>query len=248
MARKLAAGNWKMNGVTASLAQATALAEQLAASKIDVLLCPPATLITPMATALKGSTIATGAQDCHSNVSGAHTGDISAAQLADAGASYVITGHSERRADYSESDEDVRSKTEAACEAGLTAIVCVGETLEQREAGSALKIVHDQLQHSLPDDIDPAKLVIAYEPVWAIGTGKVPTLAEIAEVHADMRATLTVRFGDAANDIPLLYGGSVKPGNAKEIFSVLDVDGALVGGASLKAEDFAQIILALENT
>jgi triosephosphate isomerase len=246
MARKLAAGNWKMNGVTASLAEAATLSKDFATSSVDILLCPPATLITPMAEILKDSPIATGGQDCHSNESGAHTGDISAAQLADAGATYVITGHSERRADYSESDADVRSKTEAVCGAGLTAIVCVGETLEQREAGDALKVVHGQLLRSLPDEIDATKLVIAYEPVWAIGTGKVPTLDEIAEIHADMRATLTARFGSIAADLPLLYGGSVKPSNAADIFAVPDVDGALVGGASLKAADFSGIISALE--
>lgn len=247
MARKLAAGNWKMNGTQASLAEATALADMFCASNVDILLCPPATLITAMATTLKDSHIATGAQDCHSNVSGAHTGDISADQLADAGATYVITGHSERRADHSEGDADVRAKTQAACAAGLTAIVCVGETLEQREAGLALSVVHDQLKHSLPDDIDVSKLVVAYEPVWAIGTGKVPTLDEIAQVHADMRATLRARFGDDADAIPLLYGGSVKPNNAADIFAVPHVDGALVGGASLKAADFSGIVTALEQ-
>lgn len=247
MARKLAAGNWKMNGTQASLTEATALAQAFPTSNVDILLCPPATLIAPMAAALKGSAVATGGQDCHSNVSGAHTGDISAEQLADAGATYVITGHSERRADHSETDADVRSKTQAAYDAGLMAIVCVGETLSQREAGEALKVVHSQLQSSLPADIDATKLVIAYEPVWAIGTGKVPTLDEIAEIHADMRATLKTRFGADADAISLLYGGSVKPSNAAEIFAVPDVDGALVGGASLKAADFSGIVAALQK-
>jgi triosephosphate isomerase len=247
MARKLAAGNWKMNGVTASLVEAKALAANFQTSNVDILLCPPFTLISAMADTLKGSAVAAGAQDCHSNVSGAHTGDISAEQLSDAGASYVITGHSERRADYSESDADVRSKTVAAKAAGLTAIVCGGETLEQRVAGDALKVVHGQLERSLPDTINAEKLVIAYEPVWAIGTGKVPTLDEIADVHADMRATLKARFGAKADDIPLLYGGSVKPSNAAEIFAIQDVDGALVGGASLKASDFSGIVTALQD-
>ncbi|WP_417278427.1 triose-phosphate isomerase [Celeribacter sp.] len=246
-ARKLAAGNWKMNGVKASLAEATALAEMFPAPKVDILLCPPATLVAPMATALFGSKVDVGGQDCHMKTSGAHTGDISAEMLVDAGADYVILGHSERRADHAETDHMVAEKTIAATMAGLAPVVCVGETLAQREAGETLAVIRKQLSGSLPDAVDLAKLVIAYEPVWAIGTGKIPTLEQIAEVHDDMRATLVARYGDGANGIPLLYGGSVKPGNAAEIFATSNVDGALVGGASLKAADFSGIVKALEE-
>jgi triosephosphate isomerase len=200
-----------------------------------------------MAEALSGTAIQTGGQDCHPNKSGAHTGDTSADLLVDTGASSVILGHSERRADHGETDALVRAKTEAAVSAGLVAIVCVGETLEQREAGETLNVVRAQLQGSLPDAIDADKIVIAYEPVWAIGTGKVPTLAQIEDVHTDMRSTLKARFGAAADTLPLLYGGSVKPSNAAEIFAVPDVDGALVGGASLKAVDFSGIVSALQQ-
>ncbi|TNE65293.1 MAG: triose-phosphate isomerase [Rhodobacteraceae bacterium] len=246
MARKLAAGNWKMNGLKASLAEATALAEMFPAPKVDILLCPPATLVAAMAEALSGTKIDTGGQDCHMKTSGAHTGDISADMLADAGADYVILGHSERRADHGETDAIVCEKTMAATMAGLVPVVCVGETLDQREAGDTLAVIRKQLSGSLPDAVDLGKLVIAYEPVWAIGTGKIPTLEQIAEVHDDMRATLVARYGEGANDIPLLYGGSVKPGNAAEIFATSNVDGALVGGASLKAADFSGIVSALE--
>lgn len=179
--------------------------------------------------------------------SGAHTGDISAEMLADAGADYVILGHSERRADHAETDAMICEKTMAATIAGLIPVVCVGETLDERESGTTLDVVRHQLSASLPDAVDLSKLVIAYEPVWAIGTGKVPTLEQIAEVHNDMRATLTARYGKGADDIPLLYGGSVKPGNATEIFATSNVDGALVGGASLKASDFSGIVSALEK-
>lgn len=247
MARKLAAGNWKMNGTKSALIEATALAEMFPAPAVEILLCPPATLIGAMAEALKGTKIATGGQDCHTNAKGAHTGDISAEMLVDAGASHVILGHSERRADHGETDAIVATKTTAAFEAGLTPIVCVGETLEQREAGQTLDIIRSQLQGSLPDGADMSKLVVAYEPVWAIGTGKIPTLDQIAEVHDDMRATLTARFGTSAANVPLLYGGSVKPTNAAEIFATSNVDGALVGGASLKAADFSGIVKALET-
>ncbi|MCA0043613.1 triose-phosphate isomerase [Celeribacter litoreus] len=247
MARKLAAGNWKMNGLKASLTEATALAEMFPAPSVDILLCPPFTLVGAMADALSGSKVAVGGQDCHTNSSGAHTGDISAEMLVDAGCGYVILGHSERRADHGETDALISAKTVAAIEAGLVAVVCVGETLEQREAGETLAVIRSQLAGSLPDSVDLAKLVIAYEPVWAIGTGKIPTLEQIAEVHDDMRATLSDRFGGGAADIPLLYGGSVKPTNADEIFATSNVDGALVGGASLKAADFSGIVTALEN-
>ena len=247
MARKLAAGNWKMNGTQASLAEAKALADAFPTPSVDILLCPPTTLVASMATALQGTAIATGGQDCHQNVSGAHTGDTSAELLVDAGASYVILGHSERRADHGETDALVRAKTEAAVAAGLIAVVCVGETLAEREAGETLAVVRAQLQGSLPDAIDAAKIVIAYEPVWAIGTGKVPTLEQIGEVHSDMRAALSDRYGQDAQSLPLLYGGSVKPSNAADIFAVADVDGALVGGASLKAADFSGIVAALQE-
>ncbi|WP_417257508.1 triose-phosphate isomerase [Celeribacter sp.] len=246
-ARKLAAGNWKMNGVKASLSEATTLAEMFPTPTVGILLCPPATLIAPMAAALSGSKIRVGGQDCHAKPSGAHTGDISAAALVDAGADYVILGHSERRADHGETDHMVAEKTLAAFMAGLSPIVCVGETLEQREAGETLDVIRHQLAGSLPNASDLDTLVIAYEPVWAIGTGKVPTLEQIAEVHDDMRTTLIARFGDGATSIPLLYGGSVKPSNAAEIFATSNVDGALVGGASLKAADFSGIVTALQN-
>lgn len=246
MARKLAAGNWKMNGTGAALAEVAALLAAHPAPKVDVLLCPPATLLARMSD-VAGDVIATGGQDCHSAGSGAHTGDISAEMLKDAGASYVILGHSERRTDHAESDAIVCAKTLAAIDAGLIAVVCVGETEAQRDAGDTLQVIATQLEGSLPDSCTGANTVIAYEPVWAIGTGKVPTLAQIAEVHDFMRDRLTSRFGATAADMPLLYGGSVKPDNAAEIFAVSNVDGALVGGASLTAADFGPIITALEH-
>ena len=243
MARKLAAGNWKMNGTGDSLAELEALAKGDLPQGVDVLICPPATLISRAAE--RADKIAIGGQDCHAAASGAHTGDLSAQMLRDAGASYVILGHSERRADHGESDEIVRAKTDAAHGADLVAVVCIGETLEEREAGSTLQVVGMQLAGSLPDGVTAQNTVVAYEPVWAIGTGKVPTLEQIAEVHNALRDALVQRFGNAGADVPLLYGGSVKPGNAAEIFAVSNVDGALVGGASLKSADFAPIITAL---
>ncbi|MFC2969134.1 triose-phosphate isomerase [Acidimangrovimonas pyrenivorans] len=245
--RKLAAGNWKMNGTGASLAEIDALAAAHRAPGCDVLICPPATLLARMADATADSPIAVGGQDCHWAGSGAHTGDVSAAMLVDAGADYVILGHSERRADHGETDEIVRSKTGAAIGAGLVAVVCVGETEAQRDAGTTLDVIGAQLRGSLPDGITAAALVVAYEPVWAIGTGRTPTLDEIAEVHDFIRATLSGRFGAEGDGTRLLYGGSVKPSNAAEIFAVSNVDGALVGGASLKAADFGAIIAALET-
>jgi triosephosphate isomerase (TIM) len=239
--RKLAAGNWKMNGLAASLAEAKALAAM--AADCDVLLCPPATLIARMAGEVKGSHLQVGGQDCHAAASGAHTGDISAAMLADAGASHVILGHSERRADHAETDADVHAKALAARSAGLVSIICVGETLAQREAGKTLGVIAGQMA-SVPVDMTGGTLVVAYEPVWAIGTGLTPTIAQIGEVHAFLRGRLEERIGDASG-VRLLYGGSVKPSNAAEIFAVRDVDGALVGGASLKAADFGAIIAAL---
>lgn len=243
--RRLAAGNWKMNGTSAALAEVSALLQSHPAPACDMLLCPPATLITRMADLARGTALRVGGQDCHAKSSGAHTGDISAEMLVDSGASHVILGHSERRADHGESDAQVHAKAEAALRAGLTAIICIGETEAERDAGRTLDVVGTQLHGSVPDHATAANLVIAYEPVWAIGTGRTPTLAEIAEVHAFLRTRLTARIGTAAADVPLLYGGSVKPSNAKEIFAVPHVDGALVGGASLKAADFGAIVTAL---
>jgi len=246
-AKKLAAGNWKMNGFSADLSGVRELAARFPQAGCDILICPPATLITRMVEAAGGA-IAVGGQNCHAKTTGAHTGDVSADMLAEAGATYVIVGHSERRADYGETDADVLAKASAGIAAGLVAIVCVGETLEDREAGRTLDVVGAQLAGSVPDGATGDTLVVAYEPVWAIGTGKVPTLEQIGEVHDFLRAELGQRFGAAASGISLLYGGSVKPGNADEIFSVANVDGALVGGASLKASDFGGIIDALNRS
>lgn len=246
MRRKLAAGNWKMNGTQADLAEVTALAARHADAGVDILLCPPATLIAAMTAARGTSAIAVGGQDCHAESSGAHTGDTAAAMLADAGATHVIVGHSERRADYGETSQIVRRKAQAAHAAGLIAVICIGETLQEREAGRTLDVVGGQLSASVPDGTDGTMTVIAYEPVWAIGTGKVPTLDQIAEVHGFLRAQLADRFATGAQTFRLLYGGSVKAGNAADIFGVADVDGALVGGASLTAADFSPIIAALD--
>lgn len=245
MRRKLAAGNWKMNGGSAELAEIAALARAHPAPGCDVLICPPATLVSRMAEAARGTAVAVGGQDCHANLKGAHTGDISAPMLKDAGATYVITGHSERRQDHAETDAVVRAKTGTALAEDLIAVVCIGETLAEREAGQTLDVVGTQLAGSLPDNATAETVVVAYEPVWAIGTGLTPTLEQIAEVHDFMRAQLEARFGqELGNGIRLLYGGSVKPSNAAEIFAVSNVDGALVGGASLKAADFGAIVAA----
>ena len=241
MPRKIAAGNWKMNGLRADLDVLRTIADHAARVDVDVLICPPATLIA----SCRDLSVSIGGQDCHSEVSGAHTGDISAAMLADAGATAVITGHSERRTDHGETDATVAAKSQAAYDAGLTAVICIGETLAQREDGSTLQVIDAQLANSVPDAATADNTVIAYEPVWAIGTGKVPTTDQIAEVHAHIRSRLAARFSDGA-DFSLLYGGSVKAGNAAEIFAVANVDGALVGGASLKAADFTPIIDALD--
>ena len=243
--RKLAAGNWKMNGTTAALAEVSALLAAHPTPNCEMLLCPPATLIAPMAAAAKGSVLQVGGQDCHAKAAGAHTGDISAPMLVDAGASHVILGHSERRADHAESDAVVRAKAEAALTAGLVAVICVGESEAQHDDGQTLAVIGAQLAGSVPDAASAANLVIAYEPIWAIGSGRTPTLAEIEQVHGAIRARLTARFGTAATGIRLLYGGSVKPSNAAEIFAVPEVNGALVGGASLKAADFGAIVAAL---
>ncbi|MEM7718185.1 MAG: triose-phosphate isomerase [Pseudomonadota bacterium] len=243
--RKLAAGNWKMNGSLTDLAEIDALIAAHPDPACDMLLCPPATLLSRMSERAVGTALTTGAQDCHAAHTGAHTGDISAEMIADAGGRYVIVGHSERRADHGEDDIVVRAKAEGVWRAGLTAIICIGETLAERDQGRTLDVVGAQLAGSLPDGVTAANTVVAYEPVWAIGTGKVPTLAEIGEVHDDMRRRLEARFPGEAAGVRLLYGGSVKPGNAADIFAVPNVDGALVGGASLKAADFAGIVAAL---
>jgi triosephosphate isomerase (TIM) len=241
--RHLIAGNWKMNGLKSSLAEFEAMREGAAgvAAKADLLVCPPATLIAGFADRAKGSKLAVGAQDCHPKASGAHTGDLSAEMLADAGASAIIVGHSERRADHGETDALVRQKTEAAWRAGLTAIVCIGETQSQRDAGKTLDVCGGQLKGSLPDGSTAANLVVAYEPVWAIGTGLTPTANDVEQVHKFIRGVLTDRFKAEGGKIRILYGGSVKPSNAAELMAVANVNGALVGGASLKAADFLAI-------
>ncbi|WP_406858244.1 triose-phosphate isomerase [Alsobacter sp. KACC 23698] len=245
--RPLVAGNWKMNGLKASLGELSAMAAQYDEAltrKVDLLVCPPATLVA-MAAAAVGAQIAIGGQDCHAKPNGAHTGDVSAEMLADLGATHVIVGHSERRTDHRETDADVRAKAEAAWRAGLTAILCVGETKDEREAGKTLDIVKRQLRGSIPEGATAAILVVAYEPVWAIGTGVTPTAKDVEEVHAMIRAELRGIVGDEqAPQVRILYGGSVKPSNAAELMAVPDVDGALVGGASLKAADFMGIAAA----
>jgi triosephosphate isomerase len=244
--RPLVAGNWKMNGVAAALGEATALKNALAGGTVpaDVMICPPATLLARMADAARGSDIQLGAQDCHVAASGAHTGDISAEMAKDAGASSVIVGHSERRADHGELDRIVRAKAMAAHRAGLAAIVCIGETKGERLAGLTLDVVALQLKGSLPDNVTGANTVVAYEPVWAIGTGLTPSAEDVAKVHAAIRAHLETRFAAECGRVRILYGGSVKPSNAKELLSLANVNGALVGGASLKADDFLAIIRA----
>jgi triosephosphate isomerase len=241
--RPLIAGNWKMNGLAADgLALAGKLArrvEDAAVPAFDLLVCPPFTLISRVGEALAGSAIALGGQDCHAARAGAHTGDISASMLADAGCSHVIVGHSERRADHAETDAQVRDKAVAARATGLVAVICIGETESQRDAGETNAVVARQLAASLPDGATAANTVIAYEPVWAIGTGRTPSVAEIQDVHGLIRGDLAKRLGGGeAAGLRLLYGGSVKPDNARALMSLADVDGALVGGASLKADDF----------
>ena len=241
--RPLIAGNWKMNGLKASMAEFDAMlaGAPAFAGKADLLVCPPATLIASFADKANGKGVAIGAQDCHQNASGAHTGDLSAEMLRDAGASAIIVGHSERRADHGEGDALVRKKAEAAWRAGVTAIVCIGETRAQRDAGQTLDICGTQLKGSLPDGATSANLVVAYEPVWAIGTGLTPTADDVKEVHRFIREQLTARFKAESGKMRILYGGSVKPSNAKELMAVANVNGALVGGASLKASDFLAI-------
>nr|WP_312295555.1 triose-phosphate isomerase [Brevundimonas diminuta] len=244
---KLVAGNWKMNGLGASLAEAEtlekALKEQAAACRVA--LCPPATLIDRMAQALKGGAVEIGGQDCHAETSGAYTGSVSAEMVRDAGARLVILGHSERRAGFGETDADVAAKVEAALAADLEPIICIGETLQEREAGQAVEVVSRQVAGSLPASLAGKAFAVAYEPVWAIGTGLTPTLEQIEEVHAAVRAAMVAKLGEGGRVAPILYGGSVKPSNAREILAVAEVGGALVGGASLKAEDFLGIIRAV---
>jgi len=241
----LIAGNWKMNGTRASLDEARAVAAGLAGTRARVAICPPAPLIGPMSEALAGSGVLVGAQDCHCEASGAFTGDVSAEMLADAGAKLVILGHSERRAGHGETDARVAAKVWGALRAGLEPIVCVGETLDERKAGRALAVVTGQVRGSPPAELASKAFSVAYEPVWAIGTGLTPSVTEIEEMHAAIRATLRERFGAAGGAVPILYGGSVKPANAAEILHAAEVGGALVGGASLKATDFLGIIRAL---
>ncbi len=242
----LVAGNWKMNGLKASVGEFARIVRGLGDlwRKVDVMVCPPATLVTGFAEAAQGSKVAIGAQDCHAEPAGAFTGDISAEMLADLGATAVIVGHSERRTYHRETDGEVRHKTEAAWRAGLQAIVCVGETKDERMAGKTLEVVGTQVAGSIPDGATASNLVIAYEPVWAIGTGLTPTPADVAQVHGFIRDRLKQRFGAEGEGTRILYGGSVKPSNARELLTVADVDGALVGGASLKAEDFLGIARA----
>ncbi|WP_331374138.1 triose-phosphate isomerase [Sinorhizobium chiapasense] len=248
--RPLVAGNWKMNGTRASLGQIKAMAEGVKGSlseKVETLICPPATLLYVATALCDDSPLMIGAQDCHQKQSGAHTGDISAEMIADCFGTHVIVGHSERRTDHAESDALVRAKTEAAHAAGLLAIVCVGETGEERKDGKTLDVLKRQLAESVPDGATAESTVIAYEPVWAIGTGLTPTASDVEEAHAFMRSELVSRFGAAGAKMRILYGGSVKPGNAKELMGVANVDGALIGGASLKAEDFLAIYSAYEE-
>jgi triosephosphate isomerase len=242
--RPLIAGNWKMNGLKSSLTEFEAMLAGASevADKADLLVCPPATLIADFAEKARGSkTLRVGAQDCHTKPSGAHTGDVSAEMLADAGASAIIVGHSERRADHGETDIEVRQKAEAVWRAGLTAIVCIGETRHQRDQGQTLDICRGQLNTSLPDGARSDNLVVAYEPVWAIGTGLTPTAGDVEQIHGFIRELLIARFNAEGARIRILYGGSVKPSNAAELMAVANVNGALVGGASLKAADFLAI-------
>jgi triosephosphate isomerase (TIM) len=245
--RKMIAGNWKMNGLRE---EGVAMAGNLAAKALasppscDVVVCPPATLLAKIDRAFDASTIALGGQDCHAAEKGAHTGDVSAEMLRDAGCQYVIVGHSERRTDHGEDNAVVKAKASAVHRAGMTAIVCVGETGSERDAGATLDVVAGQVAGSLPQGADGTNTVVAYEPVWAIGSGRIPTLAEIAAVHHHIRATLATQCGPAAEAMRVLYGGSVNASNANEILAVDAVDGALVGGASLKPDDFWQIIVA----
>jgi triosephosphate isomerase len=243
--RPLVAGNWKMNGTLGDLAEVEVVRDSLPGAAPEILVCPPATLLAATAERLVGSAVGVGGQDCHAAPGGAHTGDLSAEMLADAGARAVILGHSERRADHGETDAEVRAKIEAAWRAGLAPILCVGETEAERDAGRALEVVAAQVDASLPDGADHREIAVAYEPVWAIGSGRTPGSGDIAEMHSALREQLAARLGArAADEVRVLYGGSVKPGNADDIAAVPGVDGALVGGASLAGESFLPIISA----
>lgn len=244
--RPLVAGNWKMNGLRNSVAELEKIIHGVRslAAPVDLIICPPATLLNVFAAAAKGSPVVIGAQDCHPEPAGAFTGDISAEMLKDAGARAVIVGHSERRTFHQETDAQVRAKALAAARAGLTAIVCVGETRVQREAGETLEVIGRQLEGSLPDRGTTEALIVAYEPVWAIGTGLTPTPKDVAEVHAFVRTQLLSRYEREGAAIRILYGGSVKPANAAELLALANVNGALVGGASLKANEFLAIAAA----
>lgn len=242
--RPLVAGNWKMNGTSASLPELRSIANGFMNgldTEVEGLICVPATLLTRAAELVSTTPVKAGGQDCHIGESGAHTGDVSAEMLKDAGATYVIVGHSERRTDHGETDEVVRAKAEAAWRAGLVAIICIGETRAQRESGETLAVLTRQIEGSVPATATAANTVIAYEPVWAIGTGLTPTVDDVTEAHAHIRSTLRGRIGAKADTMRILYGGSVKPSNAAELLAVANVDGALVGGASLKAADFLGI-------
>ena len=240
--RPFVAGNWKMNGLRSSAAEIIRIVQGAGAlTAVDLMVCPPATLLGLFGTIVEGSAVRLGAQDCHTESHGAFTGDISAEMLKDAGASAVIVGHSERRTYHKETDADVRAKALAARRAGLCAIVCVGETRAERENGHALAVVRTQLDGSVPDGATAGNLVVAYEPVWAIGSGLTPTPTDVAEMHGSIRRLLRLRFAEEGAGMRILYGGSVKPSNAKELLGVADVDGALVGGASLKADEFLAI-------
>jgi triosephosphate isomerase len=248
--RPLVAGNWKMNGLRDNLDQIRDIADGVGApafEAIDALICPPATLLYVATALAEDSPLMIGAQDCHWQEAGAHTGDISAEMIADCMASHIIVGHSERRADHGEDDSTIRRKAEAAWRAGLTAIICIGETEEQRKAGDTLKVLERQLAGSVPEGATAENTVIAYEPVWAIGTGLTPTVEDVTEAHAFLRKELSARFEGEGAVMRLLYGGSVKPGNAAELMGVANVDGALVGGASLKAGDFLAICAAVKD-
>jgi len=243
--RKLVAGNWKMNGLRAALPEVRAIVDGARSlDRVDLAVCPPATLAALVGEALRGSPVALGGQDCHHKAAGAHTGEISAETWADLGARFVIVGHSERRQFHGETEAIVAAKAVAACRAGLSPIICVGESLQERDAGETLSVVARQLAGSVPDDAARPDTVIAYEPVWAIGTGRTPTLAQVEEVHQAIGRALDARFGAAGRQIRVLYGGSVKPDNAASLLAVAGVDGALVGGASLKAVDFLAIAQA----
>ncbi len=250
MRRRLIAGNWKMNGLAAETAVIDAIAAGIGsggASDPECLICPPATILGAAKATVGARPLALGAQDCHTAEKGAHTGDLSVAMLAEAGASYIVVGHSERRADHGETDAIVKAKAEAVLAGGLSPIICIGETLKQREAGETLKVIATQMAGSVPSVTPAGRIVIAYEPVWAIGTGLTPNNEQIAEVHTAIRGHLKAQFGAGADEIRILYGGSLNPKNADEILPVADVDGGLIGGASLKADSFLSIVASAKK-